>query len=199
MFRANDLDYAGSNIDIHVREKDGAIGESFFPYSAYGGYYRPARDYLNDHDDVVTTESYHDAADFLEKNYGKAMAGESLAYSSFTMLDDVTIDGIPDGTAVFHYEYTRSFDPLQELVALLQNNFGSEKHNCAYESYSEQYLFETDRYIYLFAYSGRERNEEHSAYLRQMVESIEIDNDKEVTLPISEDFFSDHARKQLDD
>ena len=148
-----------SFLDIHVREKDGKIGENFSHLCRFPGY--SISDFLAD--DVMSVDSYHDAADFCDKNFSAAMAGDDPEYTGFTRLEDVDVNGL----VVYHYNFTRSGYPDESLK-------DSKNVDIVYEKYGEQYLFETEQYIYVFAFSGQEADEKMLTTLRCIVDSIEI-------------------------
>lgn len=159
-------------IDIHVRRKDSAVGENFSDLTSYIGQKAESNIALL----TETTESYHDAADFYEKNFSKAEAGQDGNYVKFTRLPDQEIGG----TTAYHYSFERNPDAAPPVV-------GADQYHVE-EQYGEQYLFETERYIYVFAYSGQlplegyekfyeERDGKAQELFRGIVEGIEFKTD----------------------
>ena len=148
-----------SFLDIHVRKKGGQIGENFSPLCRFPGH-SISTDLA---DGVVSVDSYRDAADFYDKNFSAADAGNDPEYAGFIRLEDVDVNGL----VVYHYNFTRSGYPDESIK-------NSDNVDIVYEKYGEQYLFETERYIYVFAFSGQEADEKMLTTLRCVVESIAI-------------------------
>lgn len=168
-------------IDIHIRKKDGAVGENFCDLTSYIGRRASSDIALL----TETVESYHNAADFYEKNFAKAEAGTDENYVEFTRLPDQKIGNV----TAYHYSFERNMDTVPPPE--------EEGAYCVIEAYGEHYLFETDRYIYVFAYSGQlpvkgykefyaERDGKVQELFRSIVEGIEFKTDQaeEQELPI---------------
>ncbi len=167
-----------SFLDVYVREKDGPVGENFSHLSLF--WLSDPFNYFSMEDSgrrlcesTVTTESYRDAADFYEKNFAAAEAGTDPAYCGFTRLDDEEIGGAP----ACHYSFYRAVEPGAPLK-------GEYEVRIPYEIYGEHYLFETDQYIYLFAFSGQEPNERYLKTFRTIIDSIQIDPEGFLEPPI---------------
>lgn len=168
-------------IDIHVRKKDGAVGESFCDLTSYIGEKSTSNIALL----TEAVVSYHDVADFYEKNFAKAEAGTDENYVKFTRLPDQKIGTV----TAYHYSFERNLDAAPPAAGAVQYHINEE--------YGEHYLFETDQYIYVFAYSGQlplkgyeqfyeERDGKVQKLFRSIVEGIEFKTDqaKELELPI---------------
>lgn len=168
-------------IDIHVRKKGSAVGESFCDLTSYIGEKSTSNIALL----TETVVSYHDVADFYEKNFAKAEAGTDENYVKFTRLPDQKIGTV----TAYHYSFERNLDAAPPAAGAVQYHINEE--------YGEHYLFETDQYIYVFAYSGQlplkgyeqfyeERDGKVQKLFRSIVEGIDFKTDqaKELELPI---------------
>ncbi len=85
--------------------------------------------------------------------------------SSFTRLENTEIDDAD----TYHYCYTNSVEP------------GGRKRDeesdvlIPYERYGEHYLFETENYIYLFAFSGAKKDDACLTCFQKVIDSIQVD------------------------
>lgn len=154
-------------IEVHVREKDGAVGESFAPLSTLLWDFSRRRA-----EDTMTTEAYHDADEFFERNFGAAEAGDDPEFPSFTRMEDVELGGVP----ARHYSYRRA--AIEDVP---------KETGRAEEKYGEQYLFETEEYLYLFTLSSWGEDEELQSVFHQLVDSVEVSAGSRTQLPVWKD------------
>lgn len=158
-------------IDLYVREKDSPLGESYSHLTGFLGNTQIGDYGLR----AKTNESYHDAADFYEKNFAAAEAGEDPKFSNFVRLEDETISG-----AVFrHYSFDNDYS-VGRSASIKQTSW------VASEGFAEHYLFETDKYIYVFAFSGAYRSEDYFQLFRDIVHGVEIKTDGGFPPPVWE-------------
>ncbi len=153
-----------SFLDVHVREKSGPVDENFAHLSCFISPCVLTWQNAGTAEQTVTVDSYRDAADFFEKNFSAAQEGRDPEYADFTRLDDETAGGVP----AYHYRYSRAVDPDAPAK-------GKWDVPAVYERYGEQYLFETEKYIYVFAFSGQERDEKLLSRFQEIVGSVEIE------------------------
>lgn len=139
-----------SFIDIFVREKDGSIGENYSPLTCFLGV--KLEEPIGLH--TMTIDSYHDAADFFQKNFAAAESGQDSEFGEFELLESEV--------AKYHYSFSRSEKAYQ----------ATELTVC--EQYGEHYIFETDRYIYLFAFSGIDADAEQLTAFHRIIDSVSL-------------------------
>lgn len=168
----NDKAY-DSFLDIHVREKGGAVDENFASLSYFVSPCVLTWQGGSMAEQTVTVDSYDSAEDFFQKNYGAAMQGDDLEYTEFTRLENVTIGG----SSAYHYSYFRNVEPDSPEKGIWDIP-------ATYERFSEQYLLETEKYIYVFAFSGQKNDERLLRRFREIVDSIEINADTASKPPV---------------
>ena len=142
-------------LDVLVQQKNARVGENYSDMTEF----RFATGL-----ETMVTESYESISDYYQQNFSKAEQGEDETYTSFQRLDDTTIGG----TTAYHFTYER---PGPGPGEPLQTEGGTD---LIYERYGEQYLFETEGYLYAFALSEQGENPLASKLLQKMVDSIEI-------------------------
>lgn len=165
-------------LDIHIREKEGSINENFCHMSWYTMEHlikvsptQPDGELMAQQ--TYTTESFHDAADFYKKNFAAAEAGTDPEYISFNRLEDIDLNGV----TAYHYTYKRDVDPDVPQTTGYDLDY-------VYERYGEHFLFETERYIYLIAFSGQEENEFQLQVLKNIIDTLGINPNESCQPPV---------------
>lgn len=156
-----------SFIDIHIREKHADTGENFSHLSWM------VKDWPERAWSSMSAESYSDAEDFYKMNFSGAENGTDPEYSDFSRMDDAVISGLN----AYHYSFERSISKQDEKDS-------REKANTVFERYGEQYLFETDKFIYVFAFSSQSADEAQLASFKNLVSSIQVNTDQTVGPPV---------------
>ncbi len=183
-----------SFLDVHVRKKGGTLHEnyaelSYFASEDYGNPIFPRESGKQLCIGTETTETYESAQDFYEKNFSAAEAGQDK--SSFTRLENTEIDG----AETYHYCYTNPVEPGAE------KRDGESDVLIPYERYGEHYLFETENYIYLFAFSGAEKDDACLTYFQKVIDSIQVDAESSYNVPIwkTADWLETNIRYTVED
>lgn len=160
-------------VDIFVRKKNAPIGGNYAELSflTISGPKQLERVAL----ETETVETYQDAAEFYQKIYGVAADGrEGSGYRNFTCMENVEISGV----MARHYSYEKSL-PQNADERLEEYDLP-----IVYEKYGEHYLFETESYIYVLAFSGSEKNEELLRVFHDLADHVKIDRVGEAEPPV---------------